>query len=393
MKFIHAADIHLGHLFQGVKKISENLQEQFRYATFDAFKKITNTAIEEKVDFIIFAGDEYDRHKRSLKEQRFLYEQFSKLKNYDIKVFLIYGNHDYLFNEATFIKFPDNVYSFGENVETVNILTKDKEQVAISGFSYNQQHVSKNYIDEFPEKDSKSDYQIGIVHGMLESQSTDYAPFNINEMISKGYDYWALGHIHKREILNQDPPIVYSGDIQGLNRTETDPKGFYLVGGNNGKLKMNFIESQVFLWDSISINVQSKYTVDDIKNEVLKNTAKFKKNTLISINIENVQRLVTEVQNQIEDDDFLTYIQQILQDRSIYVYKIKTIYSSDSLFQEMDKKYWDESKKDVFTKKNIKSLDKKTGKYSFIKEHIEDDNFINDIIQRSNTVLNRNKEG
>lgn len=392
MKFIHAADTHLGHLFQGVKRISADLQEEFKESTFNAFEVVIQTAIEQQVDFLVLAGDEYDRHKRSLKEQNFLREQFLKLQEHEIDVFIIYGNHDYLVEESTFIEFPENVHAFGENVSTVDLQTKAGEKVAVSGFSYNQQHVFKDYVTDFPSKTSDQDYHIGMYHGMPGTLSKDYAPFDIQEMITKGYDYWALGHIHDAGIINQNPPIVYSGDIQGLNRTETGEKGFYLVEMKDGKTTQEFISSQIFIWDETNAVMEPEFTIDDIKNAVVQVADELKPNTLISINLDNVQCLANELQNQIEDGEFLPYIQTYLNNQQIYAYKVKTIYRNDTLFEDMDESYWDEARKDIFTREKIVGLDKKIMSLDFIKEHVDEDNYIDEIVQKSYGVLNHKRK-
>ncbi|MDO1605636.1 DNA repair exonuclease [Lactobacillus sp. YT155] len=392
MKFIHAADTHLGHLFQGVKRISTDLQEEFKESTFNAFEVVIQTAIEQQVDFLVLAGDEYDRHKRSLKEQNFLREQFLKLQEHEIDVFIIYGNHDYLVEESTFIEFPENVHVFGENVSTVDLQTKAGEKVAVSGFSYKQQHVFKDYVTDFPSKISDQDYHIGMYHGMPGTLSKDYAPFDIQEMITKGYDYWALGHIHDAGIINQNPPIVYSGDIQGLNRTETGEKGFYLVEMKDGKTTQEFISSQIFIWDEINAMMEPGFTIDDIKNAVVQAAEELKPNTLISINLDNVQCLANEVQNQIEDGEFLPYIQTYLNNQQIYAYKVKTIYRNETLFEDMDESYWDEARKDIFTREKIIGLDKKIMSLDFIKEHVDEDNYIDEIVQKSYGVLNHKRK-
>lgn len=393
MRFIHAADIHLGHLFQGVKRISQSLQDEFKQATFAAFKNIIDVAIDQEVDFVILAGDEYDRHQRSLKEQNFLREQFLRLREHEIDVYMVYGNHDYLTEESTFIEFPENVHAFGKNVTTEKFVTKNNERVAISGFSYDQQHVLEKYIEQYPDKQSNEDYHLGILHGMMRAQSQDYAPFEMTDMVAKGYEYWALGHIHKREVIHELPIVVYSGNPQGLNRTETGTKGFYLVDMKDGQTTMNFVESQVFIWDEIIIDAEENDTTDDLKRKIMDTTKQLTKNVLISITITNTQRLDTKLQNQVEDIDFLNYMQSYLEKEQVYVYKIITRYNNKVLFEDMDKEFWDKAEADIFTLENIRNLDANLKNYDFIREHLEEPNFIENIVQKSSNELNHKKEG
>ncbi|GKQ42487.1 DNA repair exonuclease [Companilactobacillus sp. RD055328] len=393
MRFIHAADIHLGHLFQGVKRISQSLQDEFKEATFNAFERIIDTAIAEKVDFVILAGDEYDRHQRSLKEQDFLRMQFLRLQEYGIDVFMVYGNHDYLTEESTFIEFPDNVHVFSKEVTTETILTSDNKRVGISGFSYDQQHIMNDYLAQYPDKQSNEDYHIGILHGMTKTQSQDYAPFEMTDMISKGYEYWALGHIHKREVLNENPAIVYSGNPQGLNRTETGDKGFYLVEVNNGQTNLEFMKSQIFTWDEITISADENDATDDLRRKIIEASDNLVKDTLISVNIHNAQKLNSELQNQIEDTDFLKYLQSYLEEIHIYAYKINVSYNNEAMFEDMDKEFWNQSQQEIFTIENVRNLDKNIVNYDMIRNHIEEPGYLNSIIEKSNNELNHKKKG
>ncbi|KAI3473585.1 hypothetical protein Pfo_031002 [Paulownia fortunei] len=91
--------------------------------------------------------------------------------------------------------------------------------------SYQTQRQATRIIDDFPQKNHQFDYQIGMYHGSVGADGSPYAPFSVGDLLSKNYDYWALGHIHKRQTLNQRPFVGYSGNLQGLNLTETGPKG------------------------------------------------------------------------------------------------------------------------------------------------------------------------
>lgn len=389
MKFIHVADMHLGHLFQGVTRVSESLRKQFYKATFDVFENIVNIAIEEKVDFILLAGDEYDRHERTLAEQSFLKDMFDKLNEQQIKVFMIYGNHDYLSNDVSFIEFPPNVYTFPTEVESFSITTKDNKRVTLSGFSYNKKNISKDYLLDYPKKEATEDFHIGLFHGMTGSQSQDYAPFELSEMISKGYDYWALGHIHKREILNENPYIIYAGDPQGLNRTETGEKGFYLVETKGNSLIPKFIATQLYLWNEVEVNAESNDSIDDLRRKVISIAESLKKNTLISIIINDGNNLSDEVKLQIENDEFLQLMQNYLVDEEIYPYKTKIRYSDNNYYEDMDKKYWDEAKTDIFNKSEISQLDKKLNRVDVIRNHIENDDIEELLSQKAKALISR----
>lgn len=97
VKFIHAADLHLDSPFKGMEmNVSQSVWERMKQSTFESFERIVDKAIQERVDFVLLAGDLYDEETRSLRAQVFVREQMKRLSQYDIPVFIIHGNHDHL---------------------------------------------------------------------------------------------------------------------------------------------------------------------------------------------------------------------------------------------------------------------------------------------------------
>lgn len=97
VKFIHAADLHLDSPFKGMEmNVPQSVWERMKQSTFESFERIVDKAIQERVDFVLLAGDLYDAETRSLRAQVFVREQMKRLSQYDIPVFIIHGNHDHL---------------------------------------------------------------------------------------------------------------------------------------------------------------------------------------------------------------------------------------------------------------------------------------------------------
>jgi DNA repair exonuclease SbcCD nuclease subunit len=128
-----------------------------------------------------------------------------------------------------------------------------QQDVYISGFSYKERHVKESMISSDSEANDNDAIHIGMLHGSLAGDKTHdvYAPFTKDELISKKYDYWALGHIHKRQILHMEPPIVYSGNIQSRHRNEKGPKGFYDVTLTKGDAQLTFIPTSAIIYDQV----------------------------------------------------------------------------------------------------------------------------------------------
>lgn len=254
MKFIHAADLHLDSPFLGLTTLPAALLTRVRQSTFTAATKIFDRAIAEHVDFVLLAGDLFDRAEQSVAAQAYLFNQFERLRQAGIPVFVSFGNHDYATDQHQTIAYPDNVQVFGADVTTKTLTLASGETVAVSGFSYPQRWVTADPLPAFPEH-AAADWHVGLLHGAVATGGTHdhYAPFTVAEMLTKRYDYWALGHIHQRQLLHQDPPILYAGNPQGRSSQETGERGAYLVTSHGRQLVPEFFPTADLLWDTATV--------------------------------------------------------------------------------------------------------------------------------------------
>ncbi|WP_129045192.1 metallophosphoesterase family protein [Companilactobacillus metriopterae] len=385
MKFIHAADLHLDTPFTGISKYSLEVQNKLKKSTYSAAKKIFETALEENVDFIILAGDVFDNTERSLSAQTFLNEQFIRLQENNIDVFIIYGNHDYFRNDLGILEYPSNVHVYGQDVETIRYVSKDNKIVDLTGFSYYQQHIDEKMIEKFPIRGT-ADYQIGILHGGIGDDN--YAPFQISELVSKGYDYWALGHIHKREILNQNPYIIYPGDTQGRNQNETGVKGFYLVDINSNQVNIDFKESSEYIFEvkniAISKDESLKAIIDDISALLVDD------NTLVTLNINHAENLDEDVIRMIDRGELQD---QFKNNSDSLLYKIYLNYNPGIALSTIDEKYWNISSENVFDLNDIKDLDNKLFNVDLIRDHINESDFLDEIKEKTQNIINKKSAG
>lgn len=287
MKFIHAGDIHLGNPFIGLDaQLPDNLKQLVQQSTHQAFMKMINDALTEKVDLLLLPGDFYSASESSPRLQELVQSAFLKLNQAGIQVFLSLGNHDFEANTSQHLPWPENVYIFDQYVETTYHTTASGEKIAVTGFSYQSQRQMTPVIDEFPTRDQAVDYHLGMYHGAVGVTGEPYAPFKVTDMLEKGYDYWALGHIHIRQTLNTRPFIGYSGSIQGLNRKEVGPKGYYLVDAAN-QLRPIFREAETILWDKLRL--KSVKNEDDLQEMINHYGTGTQKNTFLSVELLNVQ--------------------------------------------------------------------------------------------------------
>ena len=266
IKFIHTADIHLG------KKLSYNTTADMKVnkllfnATEQAFKNLVELAVEEKVDFILIAGDLYDRKARSIKSSRFFLEQAEFLNKKGITIYIISGNHDPAGVENEVFELPENVkYFSSENVETLKFKKDGKLAARILGQSYRQKFENRTMYNYYTVPDN-SVFNISLLHTALNKDNNRYVPVNKSELLTKSeIHYWALGHIHQYQKLNHKPSINFSGTLQAHNISEEGNKGAILVEvDSNLKVKENFIPLAPVVFNEIVINLDQYDELDNL---------------------------------------------------------------------------------------------------------------------------------
>lgn len=254
VKFLHCADLHLDSPFASKQFLSPNILKDVENSAYESFKSIVDLALREEVDFMLIGGDLFDAENRTLKAEVFLKQQFERLNKEQIFVYIIHGNHDPL-SDSLISDWPQNVTVFSNQVETYQTITKNGEKVYLHGFSYQQNESYENKIDDYPTSDSHSVINIGLLHGTYSKSgvSDRYTEFRLEDLNAKLYHYWALGHIHKRDQLNDLPQIHYPGNIQGRHFNEQGEKGCLIVEGDYVSLKTRFVPTQFIRFESAVI--------------------------------------------------------------------------------------------------------------------------------------------
>lgn len=292
ISFIHAADLHLDSPMVGLKYLPQDIFTRVKESTFAALKKVTETAILHQVDFVILAGDLFDGEDRSLRAQSRFRTEMLKLAENGIQVYVIHGNHDHLNGSWVHLNMPANVHVFNSEVEAKVLQTKNGAIVHLYGFSYPTRHVYDRKIDDYRKKDG-ADFHIGILHGNESGgvEHDNYAPFSVSDLHKKEFDYWALGHIHKRAVLSESPPIIYPGNIQGRNKKETGMKGIYHVTLTDLDKKINFIETADIIWEETVVDASAAENFLDVLQlcqTTINSYRREQKGTLLSLSLKNI---------------------------------------------------------------------------------------------------------
>ncbi len=274
-KFIHIADVHLDTHF-----LSKNewLRERLRSSLREAFKRVIDLCIEEKVNALLIAGDLFDNDKLSFKTEQFLVDSFKRLEKNNIVVIYTTGNHDpgdegY---RTSSIEWSRNVHvAKTEEVRIFDVVDEEGKCIAkVVGVGHKTSKESRNLIKKFPEKETGITY-VGLAHASvinaLEVTRHDkYLPTKINDLESKNYDYWALGHIHKRQRISDLQEIYYCGNIQGRHPRETGIKGGLLVTIDNEVVSVEFKQLASIRWETITIDtLVGMKSYEELKNKIL----------------------------------------------------------------------------------------------------------------------------
>jgi exonuclease SbcD len=248
-KFIHAADIHLDSPLRGLESYPGAPAERLRIATREAFDRVIDLCLEERVDFLIVAGDLFDAAVKDFNAALAAAAQLRRLNQANIAVYLILGNHDSREEMSRHVPWPANVTLFDhKRPHTVQHPTLP---VALHGMSYPKREVTENLVASYPAPIAGC-FNIGVLHTNADgnSQHAAYAPCLVEELVAKGYSYWALGHVHDFAILHVLPYVVYSGNTQGRHARETGPKGCLLVAvDEHGEVReVEFRETDFVRW-------------------------------------------------------------------------------------------------------------------------------------------------
>ncbi|MCP5413592.1 MAG: DNA repair exonuclease [Chromatiaceae bacterium] len=268
MQFIHAADIHLDSALHGLERYEGAPVDEIRSATRRAFDNLVDLAIDEEVQFVLLVGDLYDGDWKDYNTGLYFVDRMHRLREAGIRVFVVAGNHDAASQITKHLRLPENVSLFSTKHPEQVIL--DDLDVVIYGQGFATRAVTDDISQAYPQGDPQL-FNIGLLHTCLDGKPghEPYAPCTIDGLRSKGYQYWALGHVHKREVISEEPWIVFPGNIQGRHVRELGPKGCTLVTVEHGEIEtVEHRDLDVFRWARCDLDVSSSETVDDVYERV-----------------------------------------------------------------------------------------------------------------------------
>ncbi len=241
---------------------------RIRGATREALENLVSRAIDEEVSFVIISGDLYDGDWKDYRTGLFFVKQMGRLSETGISVFLLYGNHDAESQITRRLLLPSNVRTFSS--KKPETFTLPEIGVVLHGQSFRQRDVTDNLATNYPPP-VPGNFNIGVLHTGLGGMGghVNYAPCTLDELIKKGYDYWALGHVHQTTVLHEWPHVVFPGNIQGRHIRETGPKGVCLVTVKDGEIReMTTIPVDVVRWARLSVDAEGCHRMTEVVDRI-----------------------------------------------------------------------------------------------------------------------------
>jgi exonuclease SbcD len=275
MRFVHIADVHLDTSFAGR---SDEVRRRLREASREAFRRAVDLAIREDVHALLIAGDLFDGERLSFRTERFLLEEAARLGDHGITIVYATGNHDpgLATSGPRPLTWPANVHVatdptprrhlvFDAHGTLVGSVTAAGH--ASTGESRDLSRAFPRPVGDLPE--------VGLLHTQVHASlgaenHHAYAPSELSFLLRAGYDYWALGHVHVRQALADDPPICYAGSLQGRTHAEQGARGALLVDlSDRGAPLVSFRELAPVRWETIAVDrLEGLCTLDALERQI-----------------------------------------------------------------------------------------------------------------------------
>lgn len=278
LTFLHMADLHIGAPFRGLRELSPAWADRLVAAIPEAYQYLVDVAIERKVDFVVIAGDIFDDARASYADYCCFFEGIDRLCGAGIPVYLCTGNHDpYATWQQDFFALPEGAVMLAADRPDFRLYERDGEPLCIiggrgylnsvwAGEESIAAGVTRRAAEEaLGERAKRAPFGVGVLHTGLHLDPRK-APSDPEELLRAGFDYWALGHIHRRWVDSEENPrIAFSGCIQARDVKEAGRRGASLVTLSEGAPnQVEFVPAAQVTWERIEVDASAFASIPEL---------------------------------------------------------------------------------------------------------------------------------
>jgi exonuclease SbcD len=325
--FLHAADLHIDSPLRGLERYEEAPTDEIRAATRAAFENLVARSIELQVAFVILAGDVFDGRWKDYGTGLWFTARLRELTSQGIRVYLVAGNHDAEGKMTMALDYPEGVHRFRSS-EPQRFIDEATGAILV-GQSFAKAATTEDLAAAYPAA-TPGAVNIGVLHTALTGREghDNYAPCSPDTLRAKGYDYWALGHIHQCEVVSTDPWIVFPGNLQARHARETGAKGATLVMVEGGRIASVTEEIlDVVRFARVGVDVSSCARRSECEDAVAQALAEAKDDAngrLLAVRIEVTGRSAAHTELRRDVDAFVARCRDLANDQGdVWVEKVK----------------------------------------------------------------------
>jgi len=264
MKLVHAADLHLDSALAGLTRYESAPADEIRGATRRAFSNLVNLCLEERAALLVISGDLFDGDWRDISTGLFFAAQLNKLCEAGMQVVWIRGNHDAVSQIRRSVRLPEAVIELSSERAETRVF--DRLGIAVHGRSFAKRDVTEDLAASYPERVAGA-LNVGLLHTALEGREghSRYAPCRVDTLVNRGYEYWALGHVHQREVVHSEPYVVFPGNLQGRHARELGEKGATVVTFEGDRISaVEHRALDVVRWAEVVVDAGTVHAFDDV---------------------------------------------------------------------------------------------------------------------------------
>ena len=255
-RFVHTADLHLDSPLISLALRDPDLAAKVGVASRTALTRIVDLCLAEGVDALLIAGDLWDGSQTSAKTPRFLKQELARLSDAGIRSFILRGNHDAASKISRELEPPPLCHVFGTKPGTEQFEVGG-HSIAVHGVSFAEGAVPESLLPRYPASVIGA-FNIGMMHTSLNgSEGHDvYAPCRVSDLDAHGFDYWALGHIHRRAEYLGRSAVVMPGIPQGRDIGEAGAMSVTLATlGDDGRLTLEQRAVAALRFDRLAVDL------------------------------------------------------------------------------------------------------------------------------------------